>query len=418
MFSLPHEVRATNIRTFVSVLLFITLLSLTGTANATPSEQFQRFDPTSENTINYGVLTQWLKTVVMDIGRSDRSSAHYGASIGTLIAPNVSSKTSYEGNRVYFENFVGNEEAQQVLKGIRENLERIPSEVPLEYFTRNEQLAYWLNLYNITILNEIVSVYPQRNLEDLLVGEDSILSKKLLTVSGVSLSLNDIQFTILKENYDNNPLIIYGLYQGIIGGPSIRPFAFSGASVYRALSNNASEFINSNRGFSRDRSRNKVRKVSSLYERNKAFFPDFNEDLHTHLMKYLEGSVRKKLKSGETLSPVIDDWTVTDLFGTFPVVRTSAATNPAAFLGALVSTVPGDLANGGGVMGASIGGGSSAYMSKITGLRQLSPQAYKHLIKLNKKWVDTNRKKGIVTMEELGDFPVDPEAEQEIKNDN
>ena len=244
-----RQLLTTN-RIVATALLFF---ALTGTANTSPPEQFQRFDPTSENTINYRVLTRWLKTVVMDIGRSDRSSARYGASIGTRIAPNVSSKTSYEGNRVYFENFVGNEKAQQVLKGIRENLERIPSEVPLEYFTRNEQLAYWLNLYNITILNEIVAVYPQRNLEDLLVGEDSILSKKLLTVSGISLSLNDIQFTILKENYDNNPLIIYGLYQGIIGGPSIRPFAFSGASVYRALSNNASEFINSNRGISRDR---------------------------------------------------------------------------------------------------------------------------------------------------------------------
>ena len=418
LFNLPLEIRATNIRTFLSTVCLCTLLALTGAANATVPEQFQRFDPTSENTINYRVLTQWLKTVVMDIGRSDRMSARNLADIGTRISPNISGKTAYEGNRFFFENFVGNEKAQQALKGIRENLERIPSEFPLEYFNRDEQLAYWLNLYNITILNEVVAVYPQRNLRDLLVGEDSILSKKLLTVSGISLSLNDIQFTILKENYDNNPLIIYGLYQGIIGGPSIRPFAFSGASVYRALSNNASEFINSNRGIRRDRSRNNVRKVSSLYERNNAFFPDFNADLHTHLMKYLEGSVREKFKSGETFSPVIDDWTVTDLFGTFPEIRTAVATNPAAFLGALVSTVPGDPAFGGGVMGASIGGGSSAYLSKITGLRKISPRAFRHLIKLNKKWVDTNRKKGIVTMEELGDFPVDPEAERKIKEDN
>ena len=133
-------------------------------------------------------------------------------------------------------------------------------------------------------------------------------------------------------------------------------------------------------------------------------------------MKYLEGNVRKELKYEKTLSPVINDWTVTDLFGTFPMVRTSAATNPAAFLGALQSTIPGDPALGGGVSGASIGGGSSAYLSKITGLRQISPQAYKHLIKLSKKWYTNNKKKGLVTMEELGEFPVDPKAEQEIKN--
>ncbi len=67
-------------------------------------------------------------------------------------------------------------------------------------------------------------------------------------------------------------------------------------------------------------------------------------------------------------------------------------------------------------MGASIGGGTAAYLSNITSLRKNSPLAYKHLIKINKKWVAQNRRNGMVTMEELGEFPVDPEAEQEIKN--
>lgn len=418
LFNSLTKLRPANIRQLTMLVFVVTSLVISSTAHTAVPEPFQGFDPSSENTINYRVLTQWLKTVVMDIGRSDRSSARNRASIGTLIAPNFSNRTTYEANRVFFENFVGNEEAKQVLIGIRKNLERIPTDFPLEHFNRDEQLAYWLNLYNVTILNEIVAVYPKRDLEDLLFGEDSILSKKLLNVSGIPLSLNDIQFSILKENYDNNPLIIYGLYQGIIGGPNIRPFAFSGTTVYRALTNNAIEFVNSNRGVNRDPSRKKVHKVSSLYARNSAYFPDFNKDLASHLLKYLEGKTRKKFKSERTLIPVINDWTVTDLFGTFPDVRISAATNPAAFLGALVSTVPGDPSLGGGMMGASIGGGTAAYMSKITGLRKISPLAYKRLIKINKKWVATNRKNGIVTMEELGDFPVDSEAEQEIKNDN
>jgi len=421
LFKLPSISRPNDIRTIVWVLIlgisvaFNTVASNTVADTGVP-EPFQGFDPTSENRINFRVLTKWLKTVVMDIGPSDRSAARNIPGIGTRIAPKLSNKTSFEGNRVFYEDFVGNEEAKQVLKGIRKNLERIPSELPLEFFNRDEQLAYWLNLYNITILNEIVGVYPKRDLEDLLFGEDSVLSKKLLTVSGISLSLNDIQHSILKENYDNNPLIMYGLYQGIIGGPNIRPFAFSGTTVYRALANNAIEFINSNRGVSRDPSMNNVHKVSSLYERNRAYFPDFDANLSSHLLKYLQGDVRKNFNPESTLSPVINDWTVTDLFGTFPVVRTSAATNPAAFLGALVSTVPGDPALGGGYLGASIGGATSAYMSKITGIRKISPMAYKHLIKINSKWAETNRKKGRVTMEELGEFPVDPEAEQEIKN--
>ena len=117
-----------------------------------------------------------------------------------------------------------------------------------------------------------------------------MLSKKLLTVAGMPLSLNDIQFTILKQNYDNDPLIIYGLYQGYIGGPNIRKRAYTGADVYRSLANNAIEFTNSNRGtYSKDE---KVFRVSSLYERNRVYFPDFNSDLSKHLLVYLEGYER------------------------------------------------------------------------------------------------------------------------------
>jgi hypothetical protein len=63
----------------VLVILFVfSFLADFGTANAADSgvpEPFQRFDPSSTLTINYDVLTQWLKSVVVDIGPSDRRRA-------------------------------------------------------------------------------------------------------------------------------------------------------------------------------------------------------------------------------------------------------------------------------------------------------------------------------------------------------
>ena len=400
----------------------LAVFEIANATNSTVSESFQRFDSASTKTINYDVLTQWLDYLVVDIGRSDRRTANTGreqirAPLGTRIAPKVKKETLYEGNRFFFESFENNEEARQVLRDIQDSLEQIPTSAPLEYFSRDEQLAYWLNLYNITILNEIVGVYPTRDLEELLVGEKSVLSKKLLTVAGIPLSLNDIQFIILKENYDNNPLIIYGLYQGIIGGPNIRKEAYTGATVYRALEFNAIEFINSNRGTNRNSDKYKVQKVSSLYARNNVYFPDFNKDLSAHLLEYIEGDGRGLAKFKATLKPVINDWTVTDLWGTFPEVRTGMATNPAALLGAIVSTTPG---YGGGVVGASAGGAaSSAYLRKTGNMFSSSfrPEMFKYLLILNMKRVTTNEKNATVTMEELGEFPVAPEADQKSQDD-
>ena len=109
--------------------------------------------------------------------------------------------TANETNRLYFETFKEEEKGQQYLLNIQSSLEQLPSEAPLEYFSRDEKLAYWLNLYKVTVLNEVIAVYPKNNLKKLFRGKKSIYSKKLLTVAGVPLSLNDIQFTILRENY-------------------------------------------------------------------------------------------------------------------------------------------------------------------------------------------------------------------------
>jgi hypothetical protein len=86
-----------------------------------------------------------------------------------------------ERNRFHFEEFQGDEENQQLLPEIQKNLEGVQAQAPLEYFSRDEQLACWLNLYNVTMKNEIAKVYPERKLKKLLTGKKSILEKKLLT---------------------------------------------------------------------------------------------------------------------------------------------------------------------------------------------------------------------------------------------
>ncbi len=391
------------------VIGFLTVCGVAYAANSTVPEPFQRFDTASKYAINYDDLTAVLKTTVVDVGRSSREKvAPRQAKTGTRMNASVKRSTLNEGNRFYFETFRDNETARQLLSGIQKSLEQIPGEVSLEYFSRDEQLAYWLNLYNVTVLNQIIQVYPKRNLKKVLLGKKSILSKKLLTVAGIPLSLNDIQFTILKENYDNNPLIMYGLYQGIIGGPNIRKKAYTGNDVYRALTNNAIEFINSNRGtYSKDE---KVFRVSSLYERNKVYFTDFNADLSKHLLTYLEDKERAYLQSATLLKPDINDWTVTDLGGTYRDPGATFADNNAALLDSVKSTTPAD---GGGVMGASVGYASAMMASKGKPTNRIDPELLTHLQELNLKREQTNELNATVTVEELGEFPVDPEPDPE-----
>ena len=374
---------------------FMSINVIANTTNTTVPEPFRGFDDNSKLTIDYRDLDSLLDTVVLNTGRSDRKKAARSESeTGTRMKVSINRATANEGNRFFYEVFNNNADNQKTIAKIQNRLESIPKAIPLEKFSRDEQLAYWINLYNITILKEIVHVYPERKLEDLLVGKDSILSKKTLMVAGVSLSLNDIQFAILKQNYGNNPLVIYGLYQGIIGGPNIRKSAYTGKYVYADLIDNAMEFVNSNRGT--DSKNAKTFRVSSLYERNAVFFPDFTTDLSEHLLTYLEGNEVDELKAASKIKTDIDDWTITDLYGSSRDLGGTMANNSAALVGAVS------------------GGNSSRLTAKSTVLSKYNPAALQQLNAINQKKAD--QKSGTVTIEEMGQVSDEPAVTDKLDN--
>lgn len=290
---------------------------------------FKGHNADSKYAINYMDYDAILKTSVLTMGRSTRAIAKKkNANIGTRLKANINKLTALEGNRFFFESYK-EEEYKQLLTQIRKSLENLPSIVPLKEFSKDEQLAYWLNLYNVTMLDEINKIYPKRKFKDIF-DDDSFLYDEILEVSGIKLSLNDIQYKILVEKYEHDPLIIYGLYQGIIGSPNIRNRAYTGKNVYDELKANANDFINSNRGTYGNSK--KAFRASSLYKRNEIFFPNFKEDLTKHLLTYLIGPTRYKLNNAKKLKANINDWHITDIYGSERNFGGGAAANDAALL--------------------------------------------------------------------------------------
>ena len=398
-------------------LAFLAAFAAAGAAETTVPEPFRGFDNNSEFVIKYDDLTEILKTVVVDMGRSTRSVAEEAPDVTGTRMKNKVKKTANEGNRFYFETFKDNEEAVQFLREVQASLEQLPDEAPLAYFSRDEQLAYWLNLYNVTVLNEVIEEYPRQNLKRLFRGKNSMFDKKLLTVAGIPLSLNDIQFTILKQNYDSNPLVLYGLYQGIIGGPNIRKTAYTGANVWRALENNASEFINSNRGTYR--TRGSTFRVSRFYDRSQAYFPDFEADLSQHLLEYLYGGEKPALQAANKVKADIDDWDVTDLGGSQRRIGGSLADSRAALLDSVRSTVPNSNEGGGGAtLAASVGYGSSSMARKgqQMSLARIDPALLEVLQDIDDKRRRENIRRSTVTIEDVEETPEAETPAQEEQN--
>ena len=313
------------------IMLSLMFPALTHASENNLPPPFQGASQDSTLTVSYDDLSAFLKAEVLVVGRSTRKKAARAETTGTRMRSRVNRLTALEGNRFYFE-ALENDDVRNTLHAIKQSLELLPGQVPLSTLNRKEQLAYWLNLYNFTLLDQLAEQKAPGNIKGLLDygDEDSILNKKVLNVAGESLSLNDIQFTILKEKY-NDPLIIYGLFQGNIGGPSILDEAFTGARVWRQLEENAREFINSNRGTYFDGS------VSVYYKRNMTFFDNNKEKLRRHLLDFLEGSFYNEIQEADELEFETADWQLANLMGGAREYGGSGMINSAALLDAVRS---------------------------------------------------------------------------------
>jgi len=287
--------------------------------------------PKSKLTINFEPVNILLEANVLNMGPSRRVNAKRDKPpIGTKLRNVFPTATHNESNRFTYE-LIKSSKKENLVNVIKKYLESLPVEIPLNLYTKQEQLAYWLNLYNITLINEIVRRYPKVSLEKILTGTDSLLDEKLVNIGSLKLSLNDIQYEVLNKNYSKDPLIIYGLYQGYIGSPNINKKAFSGKNVYKLLKNNATDFVNSNRGTRLDWLNNL--EVSSYYARNADYFPNFSNDLKLHLLQFADKTTQEKINKSDEIEPIINNWAIADLFGSKRVFGGGVATNSAASIG-------------------------------------------------------------------------------------
>lgn len=387
----------------VSAVVLLLTISMHAQAQLTAvPEPFQGSTPASTYSIKYDDVNGLLSKTVVVTGRSTREkAAPPKEKTGTRMRQTIKRATANEANRFYYENFEGDPEATAILHHVRKSLEVIPEQVPLGAFSRNEQLAFWLNLYNITLIDEIAKIYPKRNLKKVISGKKSILNDKVLTVAGIPLSLNDIEY-ILRINYKNDPLVIYGLYQGIIGGPNIRRAAYTGSNVYQALEDNAEEFVNSNRGtYSKDA---KTFRVSSLYERNEAFFAD-DAALKKHLLRYVQSPEREELEASSRIKRDIDDWSVTDLYGSSRDLGGSMADSKVALLDSVSGSVEVDH---GESVSTNFSSASSGVVSKNPSDKRFSPDLMIRLQEINARRDATAKGNATVTVEELGTVETAP----------
>jgi len=301
-------------------LILVTACNSTAPINKTAAtainqekfSQFHQYDANSNITLEYTGYGQILSASVIDLGMSDRYRITSNTTaIGTRLSSNPKPSTATEANRFYYDSYKENPKMKQALQVIQKNMADLPNKVNLSNLPKSELLAYWLNLYNVTVLNELVQQYPVKNLSKLINEEPSFFDKPRFNFNGNQYSLNDIEYNIVAPLFNNDPLLMYGYYRGYIGSPNLLNSPYTAKNVFTALTNNAVQFVNSNRGSVID---NHSTRVSSLYLEKKNYFPNFEEDLADHLQSLVIQEPDKD-QVVQNLSFSIDNYDITDILG-------------------------------------------------------------------------------------------------------
>ena len=277
---------------------------------------FARFVPRPGNNatqFEYSFLDTALQFMVMRMWPSTREGAKRPDNyLGSRMRWGHLSRYRLEGNRVVFSML----EQKDItpLTEYREDLERLGTEYDIASLPRAEQLAYWMNLHNVAVIEQLALNYPVRSPSLLKFGPEktALEDAKVITVAGVAMSPRDIRTRIVYPNWDDAD-VIYGFFRGDIGGPSIQKRAFTAANLDDALDSVAAEFVNSLRGVE---SLGGDVNVSKIYEEAAPFyFPQMAEDLRAHLSSHAAEEVAQLLDKGGKLEINSYEDTIADLAG-------------------------------------------------------------------------------------------------------
>ncbi|GJM03227.1 MAG: serine/threonine protein kinase [Rhodomicrobium sp.] len=186
------------------------------------------------------------------------------------------------------------------------------SRVKLRTLPRDAQFSFWANLYNALTLKVVEEAYPVATIRDIDISPGLFANgpwgKKLITIEGKSLSLDDIEHQILRKVF-KDPRVHYAVNCASVGCPNLQPEAFTGQRLQQQLESAAKEFVNSNQGVSIKNGKIGLSKIYSWFQKD---FGGSEAKVRAHISKYLTADKAAVFRAAGQVDDYFYDWTLND----------------------------------------------------------------------------------------------------------
>lgn len=190
---------------------------------------------------------------------------------------------------------------------LNQYLQLLASSHPQDTWSREEQMAYWINAYNAFTVKLIVDHYPVPSIKDIKRGipfVNTVWDIKFIHLQDQTYDLNNIEHGILRKYYDD-ARIHAAVNCASYSCPRLRNEAFVAKRLEEQLDDAMRSFIN-------DPLRNRVSADKAELSQIFSWFSgDFKQDARS-IREYINRYADEKLSENGKITYIDYDWRLND----------------------------------------------------------------------------------------------------------
>jgi hypothetical protein len=179
---------------------------------------------------------------------------------------------------------------------------------------QEEEMAFWINVYNIAAIKTIVDHYPVDSIRSRKIDWLGIpWGRKAITVGAREYSLEEIEYSKLVEAF-KDLRIHFGINCASVSCVDLRTEPYRAVMLFKELEEQGKRFLeNSKKGMQIDRAGKKVY-LSQIFMFDKKHFDAYAGGAVKFILPYLPEQDREFLRSGKFDVEYLNyDWNANDL---------------------------------------------------------------------------------------------------------
>lgn len=238
----------------------------------------------------------------------------------TLLAPDVVDADTFDQSHQKFEHILKQfvEDGLVDYSGLLANRGELDeyiedvAAVSLKHFqswTKDQQLAFLINVYNAYTLTLILDHYPLKSIKDI----GGLLSKpwdlKIVSLFGKVTTLNAVEHKMIRKNYDE-PCIHFALVCAARGCPPLRDESYQGSKLNEQLEEQVEVFLSDRDKNSVDLE-NRTLYLSPIFKWYKEDFEEGSRSVAVFVSRYFQGDAARRIRTEKFKIHYTDyDWSL------------------------------------------------------------------------------------------------------------